>query len=616
MENAVIYVAGDPEAYPVEYYDEQTGAYQGLIPALLERFGREQGYDVRYYEPDKGDQRQTLAEDRQVDIISDGGGGADFRHDAGGEVVLLETEQDGQSVVYKLLVTEVAPEGLADQLRSFLAGVEEQDRTGLLVQSARREKPVDTTLIQIGGAVAGALLVILAAVAVFMARHYRRRIRSMEMDRETDTVTGLGNRDYLERNCNTYINDQNKILYRLLYVFVDTDQLDKYFGRSVTDEYVRAVALALQEHTGDMDILSRVSDTGFVLLRLTMDDQDEQHWLKTVLDRIDGESPDKTSGEERYYAVGSYQIRPTDRDLYGMIFDASQCAQSAYLDGEVFRACTDEVIRNLAVERQFREDMRRGLDSGEFLLYLQFYVDSATGDIVGGEALSRWDHPGRGLLMPGDFLPMMEREHLVPQLDYRCLENACVFLQDMYKQGRERFFVSCNFAKETFSDPAFPEECRKVVRKYGFPVKWLVFELKETGTDREIEQIRENIRRVKELGVTVALDDFGELFASFADVEDIPLDIVKISRRLVEGIGSKSGESVMRGMIRVSRELGFGVMAEGVESEEQADFLRREGCEAMQGFLFYRPLPEWEARKIIVAGGKTHPEQKAVGTAP
>ena len=105
MENAVIYVAGDPEAYPIEYYDEQTGAYQGLIPALLERFGREQGYDVRYYEPDKGDQRQTLAEDRQVDIVSDGGGGADFRRGGFSEEE-FEEETPLETSPYPLQLTE------------------------------------------------------------------------------------------------------------------------------------------------------------------------------------------------------------------------------------------------------------------------------------------------------------------------------------------------------------------------------------------------------------------------------------------------------------------------------------------------------------------------------
>ena len=600
MNNAVIYVAGDPDAYPVEYYDEKTGTYQGMIPELLRQFSEEYGYDVRYYKPEKGDQRQTLAEHRQVDLITDSVGTEAYLHRDGGEVVLLSTEQDGESVIYKLLVTDVAPKELAGQLRSFLAGVPQETRTGLLIETAERELFMDIELVQIGAVAAGVAILLLAAVIAVLARHYRRRIRNMLMDKETDEVTGIGNQEYLERNYSLYVNDQNKILYRLLYVYVDTEELDRRGSRSITDEYLRNVAVTLQERTGDMDILARVSDSGFVLLRLSMDDEEEQQWLLPALERLRSAPAGGDTAQKRFYAIGSYQIKSTDRDLYGMIFDASQCAQAAYLDGEEFRKCTDEVIEALTEERQFQADMRRGLENNEFMLYLQLYVDSRTGRVIGGEALSRWEHPAKGLLMPADFLPMMEREHLVSQLDMCCLENACIFLQRMAEEEKmPEFFVSCNFSIDTFSSPDFMENCRCILDRYRFSKNLLVFELRDAGLIRSAKQVEVNIRQLKTLGVCVSLDDFGGLFASFADVQDIPLDIVKFSRQMVKGVGTRSGESILRGMTGVCRELGFRVMAEGVETAEQAQFLSGLQCEALQGYYFYHPVPEWEARKMI-----------------
>lgn len=599
MGKAVIYIAGDPNAYPVEYYDWESGAYQGLLPELLRQFSEQSGYDVRYYEPDKGDQRAALAADEQVDLITDSGGETAFEHTTGEAVLVLDTRQDGQPVAYRLLLTDVAPAGLAADLESFISGVAPEVRSGLLVQSAAREEPVDMGFLHVVAIAAGIAFAALLAAAALLVRHYRRRIRAMEQNRETDTVTGAGNKEYFERNYNLYIHDQNKILYRLLYVYVDIEQLDRLGGRAMADDYLRYVAATLREHSGDSDILARVSDSGFVLLRLSMDDREEQEWLKPVLRRLRKAPVAKGAEHSRFYGIGSYQIRATDHDLYSMVLDASQCAQSAYQDGEEFRACTDEVIETLAADRQMQRDVQQGLEKGEFLQYIQLYVDGQDGHIVGGEALSRWEHPSKGLLLPGDFLPFMEREHLVPQLDYLCLETACKTLEGIYKNGEKPFFLSCNFSVGTFSAPDFPQRCRKVIEHYNFPRANLIFELKEPGAFRQVAQIRQNIQALKALNISIALDDFGELFSTFADIQDLPLDVIKVGREMVSGIGSKRGETVLRRMIQVSRELGLLVMAEGVETDTQVAFLRAQRCTALQGYRFYRPLPEREACKLF-----------------
>lgn len=607
MENAVIYVAGNPDAYPVEYYDEQSGSYQGMIPELLRKFAGQSGYEVRYYEPEKGDQRQSLAENLQVDLITCRGGTDLFRHREGGEVVLLTTEQEGVSTVYQLLVTEAAPEKLADELGSFLSEVSMEARTGLLIDAAGREQAVDVRKVYAAGLGAALLILILGGAIGALIRYYRRKLRSMDQDRETDAVTGIGNKKYLEHYYGQYINDQNKILYRLLYIYVDTDLLDRQAGRAMTDEYLRHIAVTLKDHAGDMDILGRVSDSGFVLLRMSMDDREEQEWIRPVLERFRNAPVEGHLTQRRFCAVGSYQLRQSDRDLYGMIFDASQCAQSAYLDGEEFRICTDAVIEGLAAERLFRTDVQNGLKNREFLLYLQPYVDCRTGRIVGGEALSRWEHPGRGLLLPGDFLPFMEREHLMPQLDYLCLENACEYLEMVCKTDENPFFISCNFSEESLSSGDFVENCRKVIERHHFPRERLLLELKEESARREVGQIKQNIQAFKQMGVSIALDDFGTLFSSFADMDEVLLDVVKISRKLVEGIGARNRDAVLCGMIRVCLELGVRVIAEGVETKDQSDFLRAQGCNILQGYYFYRPVPEAEVKNLPEIGGEFIP---------
>ncbi len=599
MADAIIYVAGNADAYPVEFYDADTGRYEGMIPELLREFSDASGYDVRYYQPEKGDQRASLAEHRQVDIVT-AVGGETFSHADGGEITVLTAEENGEAVAYRLLLTDVAPESLLKDLQSFLDGVSAETRTGLLVQAGLLDRPKDHSGLLIGFGVALLLIAVLAAALGFMVRRYRRQVKEMEKDKEADDVTGIGNIDYLNRYFGQYLNDNNKILYHLLYFYVDTERLDRSGGRNHTNEMLRHMAMVLQDHTGDTDILARIADGGFVLLRICLDDREEQEWLLPVLDRLENAPWEKEGDKFPWFAIGCYRVQQDDHDLNEIVFDTAQCAQAAYREGESFRVCTDAVLRSLTEERQLQKEIKHGLANGEFQLFLQFYVDARDGRILGGEALSRWDHPVKGLLTPGDFVPLMEKEHLVAQLDYCALGNACRFLEEMHRIGRDDFFISCNFSTETFSDADFAQRCEEVFRPYDFPKSNLIFELTDSPAKGSAKQIAENLERLRNDGIGIALDDFGALFSSFHEILTYPLDMIKLDKHLVDSLGTKGGDSVVRGMISVAADLGLKVLAEGVETEAQAEFLRSSGCDALQGYRFFRPVPEYEARKRLL----------------
>lgn len=598
MEEIVIYVAGNPDSYPVEYYDAESGAYQGVIPDLLRAFSQQSGYEIRYYEPGEADRREQLASNFQVDLISGCDGSEQFRHKEGAELVVLETEVQGRKVQYQLWLTDAAPQQLEEELRSFLSQVSQESKAGMLVEAAGARPEQYRRQMQGGIIGLGIAVVLLAGLAAVLLRKYRAGKKQLRQQRERDELTGIGNIDYLERGCRALVGDQNRILYRMCYFYLDIERVERMSSRAWADALLRHTAAVLSDYISQTDLLARVADGGFAVLRLCSSQQELEGWIQLALRRLRSFSAEgKTYAAQ--IAAGVYPLKADDYHLDEILFQAAQSAQMACRQGEDFRICTDELQKALQEERQLQEDVRRGFEYGEFQLYLQFYVDAKSQNILGGEALARWEHPERGFLAPGQFIPLMEREGLISQLDFYLLNLACAFLDKLRRAGIEDFFLSCNFSRETLSRADFAETICNIIEGYDFERRHLIFEITESAAFGDASAARENIAAIGRMGVQTALDDFGDGFTSFLDIQENSLDVLKLDKALIDRIGTDFGDTILRAMIGVGHELGLKVFAEGVEKEEQAQMLREAGCDVLQGFLYYYPIPDWEAERKI-----------------
>lgn len=248
-----------------------------------------------------------------------------------------------------------------------------------------------------------------------------------------------------------------------------------------------------------------------------------------------------------------------------------------------------------AAGAEYALQVRRALAHEEFLVYLQLCVDARSHAIVGAEALSRWMHPERGLLTPGGYIALMERERLVSWLDYYVLERVCRGLEKLYDMGVEDFFLSCNFSRDTFARADFPRRCREIADRYGFPRSMLVLELTEHGTANDTAAVYRNAGALREYGVRVALDDYGGGYAGFSDLCSLRFDIVKLDKSMTDALDTPEGARRLEEIIAAGHRMGLTVLAEGVETAEQAKRLAGLGCDMIQGFYFYRPLPAGEA---------------------
>jgi len=444
------------------------------------------------------------------------------------------------------------------------------------------------------GAIGGLALgvVLLLTILLLTIRRYRKLLRQAQQDLECDGTTGLGNLDYLQRYYSQFVSDKNRVLYQLIFFYVDTDRLSRLAGGQECAEALRYCAVTLQGYTADTDILAKVSEHGFVLLKLSATPEQTEECISAALQKI--RAYPQTCGKpfDIHVSAGVYPLQAADRDLQEMIFNASQTAHSAYQAQEDFRVFSNETQKKIHTEQALRLTVDHALEHHEFKLYIQFYVDAHRHCIVGGEALSRWLHPEKGLLLPNVFVPVLEREGLIYKLDYDCLRSACAFLQKLADQGVQSFFLSCNFSRETFSAADFPQKCMEIMEDYRFPRELLIFELTESSSAKHSSQIRENMQALKAYGVRIALDDFGEGFTSFADLQQYPVDGIKLDKGLIDNITTKNGIAILRAMVQVGHELGLTILAEGVEQEEQALALQQIHCDVIQGFRFYSPMPD------------------------
>ena len=440
-----------------------------------------------------------------------------------------------------------------------------------------------------------ALVVTLIAFGVFVLLHRARKIVSFEHSSEIDEGTGLGNRYYLSRRYYEMVKPEKRHEYAMVCVFSDTEKLERIYGRDTMLDFVLYSANIVQEFASSHDVFSRIPGVGLVVLAHAKNET-LRHEIPKLLKRISCYNDENNLIDNCRSAVGIYRLRDSDDDVHECVFNAWQSAERAYVAGEDYAFCSEEMLAAFMEERRMRDEIARGFEEHEFVTYIQFYVDAASTHIVGGEALTRWHHPEKGILTPARFIPFMEREDIISKMDYYCLEDVCKFIEEVYEHGIEDFYISCNFSRRTFSAHDFVDTCLDIFSRHNFPKKMLAFEMTESVNVKNIDQANKNALRLKELGIRLLLDDFGEGFASFFDLSEYPVDGLKLDKALVDNVTTQKGNTILRGMTRMGHELNLTVIVEGVENDEQVKHIQDIQCDIIQGFRFHRPIPVWEAK--------------------
>ena len=602
MDGAIIYVAGNPDLYPVEYYDPESESFQGAVPVFLTEFAAEYGYDLRYLQPGTEDRRTELAENQQVDLISGCEDTDRFAHTTGEPVVLFSSGENGEETAYVLYLTQVSPGQFQSDLREYAARTTQTQWTGALLEAAGETPPAALP----AGFLIGAGLValaLLAALTVTLLRFHRTKKRNAPRE-QTDPETGLGTAEAMADSFSRMMMDQSRGAYSLVCIHLDLDQYGQLWGYDRAKQLLTQGAQMLRQALEAGDVPARCG-SDLLALKRAAEPQRAEQWAEKVLGQIRAASAGTL--RPRDGAVGVYPLDGAFSDFGHALFHARQCARTACREGRSSRLCGTEQCKMCRERWKLLDDFSKALERDEFHGYIQFFVDAGTFRVVGGESLSRWYHPQLGLLNPGRYVPLLEETGQIEQLDFCGMEKACAFLEELSRHQIRDFFLSCNFARKTFCAPDFARRCMETVQRFTFPRKLLILEVTESQQMEpfETEQMRQNIQELRQSGLRVIFDDFGTGFTSFYDLQTHPIDGLKLDKELVDNMETERGKLILRALVDIGHRTGLTILAEGVENDAQIQMLRALHCDAFQGFRFSVPLPEEEARRRILNGERS-----------
>lgn len=246
------------------------------------------------------------------------------------------------------------------------------------------------------------------------------------------------------------------------------------------------------------------------------------------------------------------------------------------------------------IERYFKRSTRnilKAFDNNEFKMYLQFVVDNETKNIVSCEALSRWDSRDKGLVGPREYINKMENLGLISKHDFYMFELACRQLEKWSNTEYKDITVSCNFTRITLSETNFIDKLTKISDTYHFDKTKLAIEITEDSIEKDRKIATQNLRKCKDLGFMIYLDDLGSGYTSLANLCDYPIDVVKIDRDILLRTNTERGKSLFSGIVALAHSLNIRVICEGVENEEQNDLVSHSNCDFIQGWYYSKPLP-------------------------
>lgn len=421
-----------------------------------------------------------------------------------------------------------------------------------------------------------------------------------------DSLTGLANRGLLSEWLERALSEARIGDPQVALMFIDIDRfkvINDSMGHAVGDQLLRLFANRLSDCAGPVNAVARFGGDEFAVLLSSAEGRRDPALLAgRVLDEL--QTP-FTVGGHRVFVSGSVGIaiaEPGDgatdllRKADIAMYQAKRAggSQCSFFNGELGRAASER--------RDVEVWLRESLEIGAFEVHYQPIVNLTDGALVGFESLVRGRHPDRGLLLPGDFLPVAEETGLVTRIDLLVLETTCrqaAVWAETYPAARGLRF-SVNVSSQQLDRSDFVDVIEDVLNRTGVDPGAIRLELTEGSVVHDVSHATRALSRVKNLGVTVAIDDFGTGYSSLAQLSRFPADALKIDRTFVAGmVRGAQDEAIVKLVLALGRAMEVEVVAEGIEKPEQAALLHRMGCEQGQGYLFGRAIPARDAEEII-----------------
>ena len=416
-----------------------------------------------------------------------------------------------------------------------------------------------------------------------------------------DALTHLPNRTLFQDRLHTALQSAERQKGWVVLMFLDLDRfkpINDSLGHAAGDRMLKEMATRLLGCVDDDDTVARMGGDEFTLLLQPRANREMAlnraiHVAEQILGSL--VKPFVLEGRE-FFVTASIGIALSPQDgneLSQLMKNADTAMYHAKERGKNNFQFYQADMNASALERlELESDLRHALEQDEFVLYYQPQFSGDGKRLTGAEALLRWRHPRRGLVPPGDFIPVLEELGLVVDVGDWVISEACRQLKSWHLAKVRVPKVSVNISARQFSDGQLGTRIANILKEIGLPPACLELELTESILMREVSEAMQILDGLKNLGLSIAVDDFGTGYSSLNYLKQFPIDVLKIDRTFVDGLPSGEQDAqIARAIIAMAHSLNLAVIAEGVETQEQLDFLREHGCDEVQGYLFGRPMP-------------------------
>jgi diguanylate cyclase (GGDEF)-like protein len=421
-----------------------------------------------------------------------------------------------------------------------------------------------------------------------------------------DPLTDLPNRELLLYRLETALGHAGRRRGRLALLFLDLDRfkvINDSLGHAMANELLKSVAGRLRQSLREPDFLARLAADEFAVLLPRVDREDEISRMAEKLLAVIRRPVSLGGGRELYVSASIGISRyPEDGSNAEELLKKSNIAkdQAKERTRDHYQVYTPGMDANPLERLALESDLRKAIGGSGLVLFYQPILEARHLRIVGVEALLRWQHPERGLLPPDEFLGLAESAGLSNSLDLWVLCTACREIQAWRRDGALSVHGAVNLSARSFERPDLVERIREVLAETGLPAACLELEITETLAMRNAEATLTVLRDLKALGLRLSIDDFGTGYSSLSYLTDFPIDTLKVDRSFVSGLGARGSDEIASAIIALAHSLEIGVIAEGVEREEQLAILRDKGCDKVQGYLFSPPVPASQCRGLAL----------------
>ena len=424
----------------------------------------------------------------------------------------------------------------------------------------------------------------------------------------TDALTHLPNRHWMNQQLPFIMDAAEKNGAQFAALFIDLDNfktINDTLGHKVGDTYLQAVAQILQQSVRKHDHVLRLGGDEFMILLNELDSPDIALEIAGhLLNRLrDSDTLDANSSLSPRASIGVAFYPENATTPEGLVQAADIAMYEAKRSGKDRVArYSSEMLDQLSERMSMESALQHAIPGGQLLLYLQPRASAATGELVGFEALVRWQHPELGLVSPQRFIPLAEQSHLIVELGNWVAATACEILAHWRSIGKKIVPISINVSARQLKDAEFRTQLQAQMQKHDIIASEIAIELTESMMIGDNDTIRNELRLLADMGLELMIDDFGTGYSSLARLQSLSVDVLKIDQSFVRNL-SAGGEGIVlcQAMTQMGKTLGLAVVAEGVETTEQLQMLQLMGCDEIQGYIASPPVPADNALQMIDA---------------